>query len=104
MARKVRFKDSLEATKPQGAMLDLVDFVKKQHDAASKAKEPCSGIIYCHKREDCASLAKQISKSTGLAVLPYHAGLKDAEREETQRKWTDGRCNIAVATVAFGMG
>lgn len=34
----------------------------------------------------------------------YHAGLKDSEREETQRKWTDGTVRIAVATVAFGMG
>ena len=43
-------------------------------------------------------------QATGLACLAYHAGLKNAEREATQRKWTDGTCSIAVATVAFGMG
>ena len=41
---------------------------------------------------------------TGLVCAPYHAGLKDSTREETQQKWTDGSIHIAVATVAFGMG
>lgn len=39
-----------------------------------------------------------------MTCLAYHAGLKDSEREETQRQWTDGTCSVAVATVAFGMG
>jgi superfamily II DNA helicase RecQ len=41
---------------------------------------------------------------TGLVCAPYHAGLKDSEREDTQRKWCDGEIQIAVATIAFGMG
>jgi hypothetical protein len=41
---------------------------------------------------------------TGLVCAPYHAGLKDSDREETQEKWTQGTVQIAVATVAFGMG
>jgi RecQ family ATP-dependent DNA helicase len=101
---EVRFKDSLNAVKPQGAITDLVTFVKKQHDTAMSNSQPCSGIIYVHKREDCHGLASQLSRATGLSCLAYHAGLKDSEREETQRKWTDGICSIAVATVAFGMG
>jgi len=101
---EVRFKDSLNATKPQGAIADLVAVVKKEHQTANKKNQPCSGIIYVHKREDCQSLATQISKATGFVCLAYHAGLKDKERAETQRKWTDGTCSIAVATVAFGMG
>ncbi|ACI64565.1 predicted protein, partial [Thalassiosira pseudonana CCMP1335] len=83
---EVRYKDSL------------------QHDVAEKAKQPCSGIIYVHKREDCTTLAIQISKTTGLVAAAYHAGLKDAEREDTQQKWTAGSVHVAVATVAFGMG
>jgi superfamily II DNA helicase RecQ len=41
---------------------------------------------------------------TGFMTAPYHAGLKDSDREETQQKWTDGIIRICVATVAFGMG
>jgi ATP-dependent DNA helicase RecQ len=101
---EVRFKDSLNALKPQGAVMDLATFVKKQHHNASSNGQPCSGIIYVHKREDCQGLASHIAKATGLSCLAYHAGLKDSEREATQRKWTDGICSIAVATIAFGMG
>ncbi len=104
--------------------------VKGQHETASKNNQPCSGIVYVHKREDCQSLAMMISKvsirnhlrsacmktqsvlnirhhhiqATGITCLAYHAGLKDSEREETQKQWTDGKCSVAVATVAFGMG
>jgi len=101
---EVRYKDSLNATTPQGAMHDLINAIKEQHDVAEKAKQPCSGIIYVHKREDCTTLAIQISKTTGLVAAAYHAGLKDAEREDTQQKWTAGSVHVAVATVAFGMG
>lgn len=100
---EVRFKDSLNATNGgEGAISDLISVVKDQHQRHQN--QPCSGIVYVHKRDDCHSLAKQISKATGLNCLPYHAGLKDAERDSTQRKWTSGECKIAVATVAFGMG
>ena len=100
---KVKYKDSLN-TEPQGAINDLIKEVKTQHITAEKANQPCAGIIYVHKREDCKSLATQIYKSTGILAAAYHAGLKDAERDETQRKWCDGKIKVAVATVAFGMG
>ncbi|KAL7551933.1 hypothetical protein ACHAWF_015156 [Thalassiosira exigua] len=108
LSYQVRFKDSLNATGVQGgsggAVQDMLSIIKLQHEIAKKANQPCSGIVYVHKREDCQSLATQIFKATGLVCLAYHAGLKGSQREETQRKWTDGTCSIAVATVAFGMG
>mmetsp|Transcript_25370 Transcript_25370/g.39831 ORF Transcript_25370/g.39831 Transcript_25370/m.39831 type:complete len:879 (+) Transcript_25370:147-2783(+) len=100
---KVKYKDSLN-TEAQGAINDLIKEVKNQHVTADKAKQSCAGIIYVHKREDCLSLATQIYKSTGILAAAYHAGLKDVERDETQRKWCDGKIKVAVATVAFGMG
>ena len=45
-----------------GAFIDLTKVVQKQHEIADKAKQPCSGIVYVHKREDCAYLAARISK------------------------------------------
>ncbi|EJK44405.1 hypothetical protein THAOC_37057 [Thalassiosira oceanica] len=97
---EVRFKDSLNAKKSKGALLDLIGEVRSQHEGA---KEPRSGIIYVHKREDCEAIAKEI-RTTEISCLAYHAGLKDAERAETQKKWTEGTCQVVVATVAFGMG
>ncbi|KAL3757044.1 hypothetical protein ACHAWU_002883 [Discostella pseudostelligera] len=61
--------DSLNATKPQGAILDLVAVVKEQHDIERKNNRPCSGIVYVHKREDCQSLAMMISKDHSLVEL-----------------------------------
>ena len=100
---KVKYKDSLN-TEPQGAISDLIMEVKHHHATSEKMKQKCAGIIYVHKREDCQSLAAQIYKATGIPTAAYHAGLKDAERDETQRKWCDGSVKVAVATVAFGMG
>ena len=85
-----------------GALSDLVSFVKSQHK--NSPKNQCSGIIYCFKRKDCEKLAKQISRLTSLQCLPYHAGLKDAIRQSTQDSWMTGRTPIVAATIAFGMG
>ena len=101
---EVRFKDSLDAMSLQGAIGDLVEFVQQQHTEALKRSLPCSGIIYVHKRQDCEMLAKRIIKATGIRAAAYHGGLKDAERGEVQREWTGGSVQIAVATIAFGMG
>ena len=41
---------------------------------------------------------------TGIIAAAYHAGMKEKERKQTQKSWTDGNIKIVVATVAFGMG
>ena len=101
---EVRFKESLDAMSVNGAMGDLVDLVQHQHMACAKRSLPCSGIIYVHKRQDCDSLAKEITKKTGIRAAAYHGGLKDIERGEIQRGWMKGSIQVAVATIAFGMG
>ena len=40
----------------------------------------------------------------GVKALPYHAGLTPEERHATQEAFASERCDIVVATVAFGMG
>lgn len=98
---EVRFKDSLDATRHDGAIGDLLALIKEKH---SKASGPCSGIVYVHKRDDTTFIAKQITLTTGVPAAAYHAGLKDADRALVQQDWTTGKIKVAVATVAFGMG
>ena len=98
---QVRFKDSLNAMRPGGAIADLVALIKEKH---GQSLLPCSGIVYVHKRDDTSYIAKQISSSTNIPAAAYHAGLKDAERTQVQQDWTTGKIKVAVATVAFGMG
>jgi len=62
-----------------------------------------SGIIYCIRRADVDELSAALLRE-GYRVLPYHAGLTDAERMANQEAFLRDRVKIIVATVAFGMG
>ena len=62
-----------------------------------------SGIIYCTSRREVDALAEWLT-GLGMAALPYHAGLSDAERSRNQDAFLSERVDVIVATVAFGMG
>jgi superfamily II DNA helicase RecQ len=79
-------------------------FIAKRHAQAKKDNVACSGIVYVHKRADTALLAKAISHQAKIRAEPYHAGLKDAQRTQVQQDWSNNQVQVAVATVAFGMG
>ena len=109
---KVKYKDSLD-----NPLEELIKYVKGRHATSGKQKsnensngnsntnkvEECSGIIYVHKREDTYMIARAISKA-GITASPYHAGLKKVDRATVQEGWSSGTIQVAVATVAFGMG
>lgn len=100
---RVRYKDSLDALCPGGAMKDLISFIKKQHIRASKDVSQCAGIIYVHKREETTEIANTIRNQCGISTAAYHAGLPVDERNKAQEAWTSGEVSVVVATVAFGM-
>ena len=62
-----------------------------------------AGIIYCTSRREVDALAEWLT-GLGMAALPYHAGLSDAERSRNQDAFLSERVDVIVATVAFGMG
>ena len=62
-----------------------------------------SAIIYCFSRQGTEDLAARLSQQ-GFRALPYHAGLEDDVRRETQERFLRGDTPIIVATIAFGMG
>ena len=62
-----------------------------------------AGIIYCTRRKDVDDLAQKLRKR-GENVVAYHAGMTQDERREAQEKFCTEKCDIVVATVAFGMG
>ena len=61
------------------------------------------GIIYARLRATCDWLASALN-SQDMEASAYHAGKDTATRHRTQAEWSDGSCNIVVATIAFGMG
>ena len=74
---------------------DITRFVK-QHDGKS-------GIIYCLSRKRVEELA-QILQVNGINAVPYHAGLDAKTRVRHQDMFLMEKCDVVVATIAFGMG
>jgi ATP-dependent DNA helicase RecQ len=62
-----------------------------------------AGIIYCIRRRDVDDLAEFLQKQ-GIKALPYHAGMTPETRRSTQETFAAEKCDVIVATVAFGMG
>jgi ATP-dependent DNA helicase RecQ len=62
-----------------------------------------AGIIYCIRRRDVDSLSEKL-KRKGINAVAYHAGLSPEERRGAQEKFATEKCDLVVATVAFGMG
>ncbi|KAF2144679.1 uncharacterized protein K452DRAFT_223123 [Aplosporella prunicola CBS 121167] len=63
-----------------------------------------SGIVYCLSRKKCELIAKNLKQRFNVKAQHYHAGMSPSERSETQRSWQTGKCDVIVATIAFGMG
>ena len=62
-----------------------------------------AGIVYCMRRRDVDDLADAL-KGKGVKCLPYHAGMTSDLRQYTQGEFASERCDVIVATIAFGMG
>ena len=62
-----------------------------------------AGIVYCISRKEVDKTAAALAE-LGFRALPYHAGLGDEERHRNQDAFLEERCDVVVATVAFGMG
>jgi ATP-dependent DNA helicase RecQ len=78
---------------------DLMKQVREVLDRHSRE----AGIIYCLRRRDVDELAAALQE-LGLQVRPYHAGMTAEERHAAQEDFAAERCDVVVATVAFGMG
>ncbi len=67
-------------------------------------ENPGSGIVYASTRKRCEELGEKIAGRSGRPTTVYHAGLASEQRRAAQEDFMQGRTQIAVATLAFGMG
>jgi ATP-dependent DNA helicase RecQ len=82
----------------------FVDAAEKRTAAVDRAAATeGAGIVYVATRRAAEEVAEALA-ARGVAVAPYHAGLRAAERNATQTAFTDGELRVIVATTAFGMG
>jgi ATP-dependent DNA helicase RecQ len=66
-------------------------------------EEEKPGIVYAATKRRAEEIAAAL-RAQGIAAAPYHAGMKTAEREETQAAFMADEIAAIVATTAFGMG
>src|SRR5659263_234343 len=84
-----------EVQKPDDKFIALTDFLQDKQDKA--------GIIYASTRKTVEEVCDRLCKA-GYEATRYHAGLTDTERIKNQDDFIFDKCQIIVATNAFGMG
>lgn len=75
---------------------EIIRFIKQ-------SQEGKSGIIYCLSRKNSEDLASDL-RENGINALHYHAGLDAKTRAKHQEDFLNDRCDVMVATIAFGLG
>ncbi len=81
---------------PRGKQLEQIVEVINRHRGEA-------GIIYCIRRKDVDELTQALC-SLNIDAKPYHAGMALEERKSAQEAFRAEKCDLIVATVAFGMG
>ncbi|MCO1577553.1 RecQ family ATP-dependent DNA helicase [Crossiella sp. SN42] len=71
----------------------------------ARAAEPVRGrgLVYTASRKDAEQYAADLA-AAGVRAAGYHAGMKAADRDRVQERFTAGELDVVVATSAFGMG
>jgi ATP-dependent DNA helicase RecQ len=68
-----------------------------------KTKKPFPAIVYVTLQHTAESVAGSLQRA-GIRAKAYHAGLANDVRATAQDDFMQGRCDVIVATIAFGMG
>ncbi|KAL8138765.1 hypothetical protein V2J09_004766 [Rumex salicifolius] len=76
---------------------DVADFIKGSYPKSE------SGIVYCFTRKECEQVAKELQQK-GIKAGFYHADMDVRARENVHMRWSNGKLQVIVGTVAFGMG
>lgn len=64
---------------------------------------PGTAIVYARSRKKTKEMSDWL-KQNNISADFYHAGLSSQDKDNKQKRWTDGSTRVIVATNAFGMG
>jgi DNA topoisomerase-3 len=92
------FRDNLAIEVRDLSKSDRIFEVKKW--LADKANVPA--IVYSSSRKDTEIYSQALGRN--LKSAHYHAGMNALDRGRVQKDFQEGKLDVVVATVAFGMG
>ena len=96
------FISSFERPNLYYEVLSKKDNLKKLIQIIRKQKVP-TGIIYCQSRKTVQTIANFLCNNN-IKAAAYHAGLDNSLRIKNQDDFLNGKIDVIVATIAFGMG
>ncbi|VDM31756.1 unnamed protein product [Hydatigera taeniaeformis] len=94
---RTNLKFEVRSKRLKNCSKDVIQLIETKFSALS-------GIVYCLSRNECDTLAEELT-AAGLPAKAYHAGMTDAARKRVQEAWIqEDNFKIVCATIAFGMG
>ena len=103
LAQPVRF---VHGFRRANVAIEVVEIAPSQRGELTgqllREAERRPAIVYAPTRKQAESLAAELAASFPAAA--YHAGLDAQHRQRVQEEFLDGRIEVMVATIAFGMG
>ena len=75
---------------------DMVDLIQSTYAGQT-------GIIYTLSRDKTEDVANQL-RERKIKASHFHAAMKPEDKVSVQHAWQAGKCQVVVATIAFGMG
>ena len=103
MLDAVVFKSSFNRPNLYYEVRPKKDDVDREMIRFIRQMEGKSGIIYCLARKEVEDLSKTLQVNN-INALPYHAGMDAPTRTKNQDDFLMEKCQVIVATIAFGMG
>jgi ATP-dependent DNA helicase RecQ len=85
----------------------IVTEIQREADKYDRLREVIrrlrTGIVYCATRKRVDEVTDYL-QACNIKAVSYHGGYGESAREEAQNQFTQSRCDVVVATNAFGMG
>jgi len=85
------------------SVLPVVESYKKQQLQQIITAQQGAGIVYVTLQHSAETVAQYLTQC-GINACAYHAGFDSDTRSQIQQDFMDGKIQVIVATIAFGMG
>ncbi|THH06507.1 hypothetical protein EW146_g9590 [Bondarzewia mesenterica] len=82
--------------KPNNLTKAIIQYIKSNHSGHS-------GVIYCNGRDKCERVAAELVNQN-IKARHFHAKMAETDKKLILKEWKDGRTDVIVGTIAFGMG